>query len=123
KMKGVDDLLELAKLLKEKNLNYYISIYGAGKYAEEFEKQVAENELQDFITVEGWLSSEKKIKTLNNYHLAIFTSRFEGYPNTLLDFIFSKVPVLATNIDCNKAVGKKYMQYYEPGNIKELLAK
>src|SRR5690606_22199630 len=42
KMKGVDDLLELAKLLKEKNLNYYISIYGAGKYAEEFEKQVAE---------------------------------------------------------------------------------
>jgi len=123
KMKGVDDLLELAKELKSFKLNCHISIYGTGKYMEEFRKKLYLNHLSDFITLKGWLATKEKSHILNQYHLAIFTSRFEGYPNTLLDFIFSKIPVISTNINCNVAVGKEFMEYYNPGDITELYSK
>src|SRR5699024_5091488 len=78
------------------------------------------SDVEHIIKFKGWLSNEEKLQKVNKYDLAVFTSRFEGYPNTLLDYIFAKIPVLTTNIESVKAVGKEHFMYYEPGNIKHL---
>lgn len=119
KAKGVDDIIALAQQLKNK-LDFSIFVYGAGSYQNEFVKSIKSNQMDDVIHFQGWLDKEKMIKTINNHHLAIFPSQTEGYPNSLLDYIFAKIPIIASDIPMVKAIGKSNMYYYENNNAVEM---
>src|SRR5690606_28223679 len=93
KAKGVDEIIALAQQLRNK-LDFSIYVYGAGRYQKEFIKSIKSNQLEDVIHFKGWLEKEKMLKTINNHHLAIFPSQTEGYPNSLLDYIFAKIPLI-----------------------------
>lgn len=119
KAKGVDDIITLAQQLKNK-LDFSIYVYGAGSNQNEFVESIKSNHLEGVIHFKGWLDKEKMLKTINAHHLAIFSSQTEGYPNVLLDYIFSKIPVLSSDIPMAKAVGKSNMTYYEFGNTVDM---
>lgn len=121
--KGIDDLISVAELLKQDKLLFSIDIFGEGNYKDSLQKKIIKTGLDKNITLKGWLGGKNKLETINQYHLAIFPSRFEGYPNTLLDYIFSKIPILATDTGSIKAVGQNNMTYYTPGNIVEMREK
>lgn len=118
--KGIIDLIMLANTLNKDKLNFHIDIFGEGDYKDHIFNMIKEYNLSEKVFIKGWLNNDDKLKTINQYHLAIFTSRFEGYPNTLLDYIFAKVPILATNIDSAKAVGNNLITYYIPGNYQDM---
>src|SRR5690554_541376 len=115
KAKGVDDIISLACKLKGK-LNFAINVYGAGSYQKDFIDGIKSNQVEDVVHFKGWLEKDKMLETINNHHLAIFPSQTEGYPNSLLDYIFAKTPILAANIPMIKAVGQSNMCYYETGD-------
>lgn len=118
--KGVMDLIGIAKILKGK-FDFIIDIYGEGSFREKLIDLIKENELSEIITYKGWLNNENKLKTINTYHLGIFTSRFEGFPNSLYDFIFSKTPIIAFDIESVRAIGGDNILYYS--NCNELVKK
>lgn len=120
--KGVLDIIELAKALKGV-ITFEISVYGDGSFKKSFQEAILHNKLEDFVKFKGWLKHSDIQEVANDHHIALFTSRFEGYPNALLDFIFSKIPIVTTNIDSIKSVGKEWVTYYEPGNIADLKEK
>lgn len=117
KAKGIDDILKLADLIKKEN-QITIDIYGDGAYKDEMISHIKENNLSGVIKYCGWLKKDVLLQTINQYHLAIFPSKLEGYPNSLLDFIFAKVPIIAKDIPMVKAVGTNNIYYYS--SIKEL---
>lgn len=122
KAKGIDDIIELGKQLKDK-INFSIHVYGAGSYQNEFIENIKANNLEDLVFFKGWLAKEKMLKTINFYHLGIFSSQTEGYPNGLLDYIFSKIPIVSSNILMVTAIGKEDILYYELGNITMMIEK
>jgi hypothetical protein len=91
-----------------------------GSYRDDFVYNIIENKLFGFVNFKGWLDKKDMLKTINNHHLALFSSPIEGYPNSLLDYIFAKVPIISSNIPAIKAVGKNLIMYFEPGNIRDL---
>lgn len=117
--KGIFDLIEAVPFLLGK-LTFEINIYGNGSSLDKVKKKIIDLNLGGVIKLKGWLSQDKLLEEINKNHLAIFPSRFEGYPNSLLDLIFSKIPVIASNIPSVNAVGLDHIHYYEPENIKEL---
>lgn len=119
KAKGVDDIISLAQELNSK-LDFSIHIYGAGSYKNKIVESIKSKHLEGVIHFKGWLEKEKMLKTINAHHLAIFSSQTEGYPNGLLDYIFSKIPVLSSDIPMVKAIGKSNMYYYENNNAVEM---
>ncbi|MFA7686565.1 MAG: glycosyltransferase family 4 protein [Moheibacter sp.] len=119
KAKGVDDIIELAKNLKNK-LNISIDVYGSGGYERTFKNKIRQNDIEKELSFKGWLKKEEMLQTINSYNLAIFTSVTEGYPNALLDYIFSKIPVISTNLPMVTAVGKHNILYYEVNNTADL---
>lgn len=119
KDKGVDDIIEAAKKLKS-DFNFEINIYGAGRYLHQFLDLIKKNNLEELVKYRGWLNREDMQAVINKHHLALFPSRFEGYPNAMLDYIFSKVPVLASNIPSVTAVGEELVTHYTPGDTGEL---
>src|SRR5690554_542184 len=122
KAKGVDDIISLACKLKGK-LNFAINVYGAGSYQKDFIDGIKSNQLDDVVHFKGWLEKDKMLETINNHHLAIFPSQTEGYPNSLLDYIFAKIPIIASDIPMVKAVGEEHMVYFKQGNQNELVEK
>lgn len=122
KAKGVDDIIYLAKNIKNK-LNISIDLYGAGSYEKEFKNIITRNHLEEFVKFKGWLDKNEMLETINAFHVAIFSSQIEGYPNSLLDYIFAKVPVIASGIPMVKAVGGSFINYYAQGNIEDLTQK
>jgi len=118
--KGINDIVEAAKTIP-KGLIFKIDIFGEGAYKDEFIKLIKHERLEEVINYKGWLDNSKMQATLNKYHLALFTSRVEGYPNSLLDFIFSKIPVIAYDIPSVRAVGQEYTLYYK--DISSLVSK
>lgn len=116
KGKGIDDLISFAENYSGFH-SFKIDIYGAGTYEEVLKKKVEEKKLNNIIQFKGWLNSDKKLHTINKYQIGVFTSRFEGYPNSLLDYIFAKVPILTTDLNSIKAVGSDFLTYYTPGDI------
>lgn len=119
KSKGVDDILLLAKKLRGK-LDFSINVYGAGSYQMDFLSNIKSNQVDDVVHFKGWLQKDKMMKVINGHHLAIFPSQTEGYPNSLLDYIFAKIPVLASKIPMVKAVGKENMYYYSIENPEDI---
>lgn len=113
KEKGMDDLILLADQLKKQNVDFLIDVYGAGSYLEVFLKETEEKNLSSYIFYKGWLSPDQKLQLLNNYHLTIFPSRTEGYPNSILDFILAKIPIIAYDIPAISHVFSDALEYYK----------
>src|SRR5690606_21056043 len=122
KAKGIDDIIELGKQLKDK-INFSIHVYGAGSYQNEFIENIKANNLEDLVFFKGWLAKEKMLKIINSYHIAIFPSKTEGYPNSLLDYVFSKIPIIASDIPMVVAVGGDKMSYFDKNNHNTLAQK
>ncbi len=122
KAKGIDKIISLVKKLKN-DMNLSVHIYGAGSYEKELIDNIKKNNLGENLKFCGWLHKENMQEIINSYHLAVFPSHIEGYPNALLDYIFSKVPVVASNIPMVRAVGGAMINYYEANDTGDLVDK
>lgn len=96
-MKGVEVLFSLDKKLKEKNMtNVTIDIFGP--VTKEYEQQFLGEISNSNITYKGVLEPDKIYKTLSDYDLMLFPTKYytEGFPGSILDAYISGVPVIVT---------------------------
>ncbi len=98
KDKGLFDIIEAARVLKEKN--FFVKVIIAGDGIDRFaaEKLVKEIELDQFISFVGWVQGEKKHKMLMEADVFILPSYFEGFPNSVLEAMASGLPVIVTDV-------------------------
>lgn len=82
------------EILKHKN-NIHFYIVGSGKLEEEIFNFIKENNVQENITITGFIKNIDAL--IPNFDLLLFTSKTEGLGSTILDFFLHKIPVVATN--------------------------
>lgn len=91
--KGFDLLiLQLAQI---KNQEYFLTILGEGEEMDILKKLVRENNLQDNICFRG--NVENPFKYMEKADAFVLSSRFEGFPNVILETLVCGTPVLANN--------------------------
>jgi glycosyltransferase involved in cell wall biosynthesis len=73
-------------------------IYGDGHCMGELQQHLADRGLEAVIEVAGWIGGEVKIERLRALDCCLFTSRVEGFPNSLLEMLALKIPVVATRV-------------------------
>lgn len=93
KQKGYDLLINT--LGKIENKNFVLNILGIGKEEEKLKKIVKENNLQEQVFFLGF--KHNPYKYLVNSDFYISSSRFEGFPNAVLEANACGVPVIANN--------------------------
>lgn len=103
KEKGYDTVLQLAKKIKEENIN--ITINFAGSWAsldneKHFFSYVKDNKLQGIVNYHGLVIGEKKKSLFKQANLFIFPSRYpkEVFPLSILEALSYGLPVLAFDI-------------------------
>lgn len=91
-IKGIDILLEVWKLLEERNYNIPLVIVGNGSEKKYLKKKYK------FLNSVLWKDETSYVdQYIYNSRIVISTSRYEGVSNSILEAMSKGVPVIATN--------------------------
>lgn len=94
--KGFDLLIGSASLLKKKGLSFTLDIYGQGPLKEDLESKIKKEGLADIIKLKGLTANlEEELLSCDAF---VLSSRYEGFPNVLLEAMALGVPCVA--FDC-----------------------
>jgi glycosyltransferase involved in cell wall biosynthesis len=83
KQKALHEAIEIAKILKEQNFNFTLSIAGKGEKYEELKSLIFHYNLQKQVSLIGHVENVSEHMKKLDYFL--FPSHFEGSPNTLIE--------------------------------------
>lgn len=116
--KGIFDLVSLIKDHKEEYKGKLMLHIGGGLYEVDRLLNILKNEdLNDVIKFEGWVSGEKKQELLNLSDAYILPSYAEGVPISILEAMSYHLPIIATNVGgIPSIVGNQNGILVEPGN-------
>ena len=89
KAKGFDDVLRAFEILKRKNSNYYLNIYGSGHYHSKLKELVIKLQLED-VSFKGHLSHSKLMDEIGSSSIFVFMSHVERLPNVVKEAIMNK---------------------------------
>ena len=93
--KGFDVLIESFAALAAKHPGWRLAIYGEGPDRAQLERLRAESGCEDRIILPGLVKDSGEV--LGKASLFVLPSRFEGYPNALLEALACGLPVIATS--------------------------
>ena len=98
KEKGCYDIIEAAKILKQRNKEFQITLGGTG-YEENVLKELShKNGLDSYISFTGWIKGDKKRALLEKSHVIILPSYNEAMPMTILEAKSLGKPVISTKV-------------------------
>lgn len=92
--KGFDLLVEAYSLSSAKK-KIKLLIFGDGELRKNIQKQIDEKNLTNFIILKG--KTENLYKYLSKAKMFILSSRYEGFPNVLIEALACNVSCIATN--------------------------
>jgi len=98
KSKGVYELVEAAKILKEENFPFKLTLIGDESEKESLARYIEDNDLDQDIILKGKLPYEETQLEFPKYDIFINPSYTEGLPTTVLEALFNNLLIVATNV-------------------------
>lgn len=100
--KGQKYLIDLANLLRQKNINFKIIIAGTGPLENDLKTEIADNNLQNYVKLIGFQSDVKSF--LNGIDIFVFPSLWEGFGNAMVEAMAEKKVPVAFNLTSNPEI-------------------
>jgi glycosyltransferase involved in cell wall biosynthesis len=100
--KGQQHLIEIAKKLKERNVEFTLFIAGAGELQIELEASIEKYNLQKEVVLLGFVADMEGF--MNSIDIFLLTSIWEGFGYVLVEAMIKSKPVVAFNISSNPEI-------------------
>lgn len=100
--KGQRYLIDLAKRLKAKNIDFTLFIAGEGELKEELQKLVIQHQLQDNVILLGFVKDLELF--MSSIDIFVLSSMWEGFGYVLVEAMLKSKPVVAFNMTSNPEV-------------------
>jgi glycosyltransferase involved in cell wall biosynthesis len=96
-VKGIDLLIEAARILKEKGQdNFFIRLAGKGSLREQLEQLSRESGVSDVLHFLGRISREEMQKEMQMSSCFVLPTRYEAFGAVLIEAMATGLPVIAT---------------------------
>lgn len=92
--KAPEILLEIAKILKEKGVEFKFYIGGQGELAGLLRRRVQDYKLENQVEILGWVRNQREF--FNRIDMFVMPSRWEQNPLTLVEAFAYSTPVITT---------------------------
>ena len=113
--KGLRELMAAFSRLARIHERLRLLIIGDGPLRTEFERWIAENELQQRVTMAGETAHQRSAELLNAADIFVFPSYHEGLPNAVVEAAACMLPVIGTNIPgIRDVLGPDYESWLVP---------
>ncbi len=100
--KGQKYLLEMIHLLKEDNLNVKLLIAGEGELKDELKNFAHELNIADDVVFLGHVDDMNAF--MSSLDIFVFSSKFEGSANTLIETLYFQKPIVAFDVSSNPEI-------------------
>lgn len=94
--KHFEDIPDIALELNKHQNNWIWEIYGTGDTEEDIKKKIAEYNLDDKVKLKGQVGD--LYRRYSQYSMIVMTSRYEGFPMTLLEGAANGLPMVSYDI-------------------------
>lgn len=119
--KGVLDLLEAVKLMKDETEDFEVLFIGKGEDQQRMQAYIKNHELEPFVKIIGPVDHHLLNPWINSSDCVCLPSYAEGLPNVLLEALACNTNIVATNVGGIPEIIKNAPEYLlEPGDIGEL---
>jgi len=118
--KGIEDIVELARLLKNEGRNRaMIIVAGKGAMERWLLDAIRTEKLEEYLEFKGWVYGEAKERLFLSADVFLLPSHAEGMPMAILEAMSYGLPILATRIaGIPDIVRPGYNGYlYRPGDV------
>ena len=95
KVKGYDDLIEVFKIVNEKNKNVYLNIVGSGSQIDFLYNKINQLNLSDNVKMLGYKDSKELNELYNSTSIYVMTSHSESFGLVLLEAMSHGLPCIA----------------------------
>ena len=102
KDKKVSRIIESAKILKKKNLQFKVIIIGDGKDKKQYTKMVQDYDLEERVIFLGKKKNPYPYFKISDY--LILTSEYEGFPVVYNEAKILNLPVITTNVSDSETI-------------------
>ena len=92
--------LQIMEALLKKVNNVSLQFFGEGDQREQMEQYIFDNNLQNFIQLEGNQPKEVVLEAYQKAHFLILASKSEGWPKVVAEAMFWGCIPVATNVSC-----------------------
>ena len=123
--KGIFDLLDIWKIINEKNPNIYLAIIGFGdkKTEDELKDRIKINSLEKNINVLGYLEDKKLFGILKSSKIFVFPSHEEGFGIVVCEAMACGLPVVAWDLPVYREIYTKGMITVSINDVAEFAEK
>jgi len=97
RQKGFKFLIEAAAKIVRKHPNVYFFLAGQGKLESELKKQIECSGIENNFILLGFIEDIHPL--LKNADVFVFSSLYEGMPNSILEAMAHGMPVISTNVN------------------------
>jgi glycosyltransferase involved in cell wall biosynthesis len=117
------------KLIENKYLDYALVLAGAknlnayDKLYFDVKNYINEYNLNDYIKIPGYLNEQEIKKLYSESFIYVFPSLDEGFGIPLIESMKSEVPIICSDIEIFKEIGKDSVSYFKAGNHNDLYKK
>jgi glycosyltransferase involved in cell wall biosynthesis len=95
--KGINELVEIAKYLKQDGYHFKLNVVGGGDMFENVNALLKRDNLQNDVILHGLVSDKMELKAFyDNADAFVFTSHDEGFPRVLYESMASALPIFTT---------------------------
>lgn len=97
KQKGLDTLIEAARILKERGVRFRLDLIGEGFEQAALEALIQKYRLQNAIRILPWMRTGDLWKGAD---LFVLSSRYEGWGRTIVEAMAAGIPIVTTDVGC-----------------------
>jgi glycosyltransferase involved in cell wall biosynthesis len=126
--KGIFDLIEAVKIIKDKGLYLKINVLGTAENDEvknRIEDCINKYGLEENLILHGNVHGDKKYAFFKSGSIFIFPSHFENSPVVIKEAIASNMALVCSNIEANEIIlkDKGNTKFFNTNDAKDLAAK
>lgn len=120
--KGSDILIRAFDVLLKQNPNLsnkvYLLLAGKGEQQEEVLALVHKLRLENNVCITGTFPDEDHIKLYSSLDAYVFPTLSEGFGLVLIEALAMKIPVICSDLEVLKEVGRDYVfEYFQTGSV------
>ncbi|MFC2061485.1 glycosyltransferase family 4 protein [Elusimicrobiota bacterium] len=126
---GVDTLIEATRILREKEVDFTLDIYGSGDAERFFENLIIKYKLEDRVFLRGFYLIDYMPDFISRADLCIVPNKKDTFmdtvlPTKLLEYIVMEKPVVISRTKgAMEFFSENEVTFYNPGSVKELAEK
>ena len=108
KEKGIIDLIEACKLIKERGLEFKLLCLGSGPLFVEVDRLITDFDLKNEVTLIGHIPEDETTYYYSNCDILISPSYREGFPMAIFQAVAAGKPIITTEVNACADYLKEY---------------